>query len=92
MFKYIILSDGSKEMPVMFSKQLIHSDVAKGVKDTYEDKPLYVVSAGFIGIRQANNLLGVEFTAYGRSDSLNLESRITDGATITNHPYTHGIN
>lgn len=70
--KYIIVRDRDEiESAIIFPEQLTHKDVARIHRAT----DVRVVSAGFCTLFQA-------VTAWGRSDSLDMESRDIDAAVI----------
>jgi hypothetical protein len=76
--KYIMLQLGDSFLPVVFPKTLIHKDVAKGME--YASHRMgEVVSAGFAWYDDKTNA----WQAYGRSESLDLDSNPEDGKRIT---------
>ena len=79
-FKYIVLSDGTKEYAVIFDAKLSHVDVARGIarESAYSDwskilLPLQPVSAGFIHMPECT-------VGTGGSESLRLKPRPQDQA------------
>jgi hypothetical protein len=72
--KYIIIDEGTLEYPVIFSEFCGHDEYAKGKR---------VVAAGFVNFYIENNKIYVH--TYGKSMSLNIESRKQDGKIIEKH-------
>lgn len=72
--KYIIVSDNTgMEQIVIFSQFMNHNDVARGIHGK-------VISAGFIAISSDND--GPVIICYGRSESLNIDSRPDEDVLI----------
>ena len=69
--KYVIIKQGSFEVPVVFSELLIHSDLAG-------KSP--VISAGFCEMSRDGR-----WRVAGRSTSLNVNSRPEDAAILNAH-------
>lgn len=100
--KYIVLTlekDGLKrELPILFPSCLSHKEVADALKAMRVEhgngwkRPLAdaeAVSAGFLNSAQ---LMALDSTCFGRSESLGVESRgDQDSALITECDFTHGI-
>jgi hypothetical protein len=61
--KYIIVDNGSWDIPIVFGDIMPHNTLAKGVRGT-------VVGAGFCYITDEG-----KYFCYGRSESLNIDSR-----------------
>lgn len=80
--KYIIIEVlgkfgcDTKVTPVLFSDDFIHSNVARGIKSTFSGRSYQVVSAGFYRIDNGKVI------CYGRSESLDLDSRPKDAEII----------
>lgn len=90
--KYVILSqdmskDTAQEFPIVFPNFLNHDDVAKAMQRVIERNkkgPAHIVSAGFCHMSM--------LSTFGRSETLNLESRGKSDSEIMNqYPYFHGI-
>jgi len=90
--KYIMLElslgDLRYNVPVIFPDTLVHEDMGKAVvhaaNRSVPKADVKMVSAGFV-----SNCSGV--TCYGRSESLDLDSRPEDGKIISTYDYTHGV-
>lgn len=72
--KYIVWDDGLNEVPIIFPSTVTHKDMARPFRGN-------IVSAGFV-------MFGVEAGlpiayAYGKSESLNIDSRKEDSILIT---------
>jgi hypothetical protein len=94
MFKYIMLSDGNSDFPIIFPKIMVHSEVASATRKILRHtrgNSLEVVSAGFVSIKPSDNIMGFWFVCHGESETLQLKSRPEDSAIVTNNPWCHGI-
>jgi hypothetical protein len=76
--KYIIIEVSLLETPIIFSPTLTHSDVARSLTGGDRSK---VLSAGFVTITPKRDY-GIDVDCFGRSESLDLGSRETDGAIL----------
>lgn len=87
-WKYVVLSDGMFELPIIFPDALIHADVAEVLKPKMpaaeKGRKWEVVSAGTIEMISATGV-------GGNSKTLNMKSRPDDAALILSYPYLHGI-
>lgn len=84
--KYIILSDGRHEYPVIFSNLLIHKEVAEGCRRGCGRRSewLEVVGAGFFYLMPDDRAtLGCSVEAFGESESLGIKSRPEDSKLLT---------
>ena len=72
--KYIIIKEGSIEMPILFPGLLNHIDVARGTGKE-------AVGAGFWDI-DTNNPDKIEYFAYGESITLGIKSREQDSEIL----------
>lgn len=78
-WKYIIVQHGSQEHPILFSDQLSHEEVAKGVLFAV-DRPQRtdcVVGAGFVTITPEGPLISGR-----KSDSLGLGPRVLEDRIV----------
>lgn len=94
MFKYVILTDGVVEHPIIFPKNLVHLIIAAGTIAAYKAETgteYKVISAGFVSIKPVDNVLGVWMEAYGESETLGIRSRPQDSSVLTNNPWTGGL-
>lgn len=73
--KYVVLSIGGIELPVIFSDLMTHADVARPLCAQRGE----VVSAGFCHINDGT------YTCYGESVSLKLKSRPEDSAILNRY-------
>lgn len=85
--KYIILSDGTTEYPVIFHEKLAHINVAEGIigESSYSSWSkilgrLSAVSAGFVEMPE------IEVNPFSGSESLKLKPRPQDQAVLRNEP------
>lgn len=85
MMKYIVISDGKHEYPIIFPQPLVHKQVAQAIEDAFYRNEgvgddLTVISAGFCD--GFDNL-----RCDSESESLNVKSRgQTDQLLIDNPP------
>lgn len=78
------ISDGVfRDIPIIFPECLVHSLMAEALLDSEELADAVIISAGFVDI-------DCERT-YGKSESLNVESRKSDRLLIDTYQYLHGI-
>ncbi len=86
--KYIVmkatLHGMEREFPIVFPDHFVHSEFVEMVKKHAGFENAVPVSAGFIS---SMCLTGFN----GKSESLNIKSRVTDKITIPFHDYNHGI-
>ena len=89
--KYIIaeVSDGeaTEILPVLFPDSLIHREIYRGVKGSYcgalgKAKTTRCVSAGFVRIDESIPLSEESIKVFGKSETLDLESRPEDAKLI----------
>lgn len=79
--KYVIVTDEfGFEQPVVFGETLTHAEVS-----WYHKRQYSVVSAGFVGFVPA--VEGVKASCYGRSESLNLDSRGEEDEKLINKKF-----
>ena len=71
--KYIVVRQGTLEMPILFSELQSHAEVAHAFK------PAEVISAGFWGTNADDR-----FVCYGESVSLKLKAREVEDSRIMN--------
>lgn len=87
-FKYVMLSDGEREYPVIFPKFFVHAEVFRNLRCMIESGPdgffLTAVSAGSVS-------LFPEIVCYDKSETLGLASRPQDADIILLYNYQHGI-
>lgn len=76
--KYVIFKAESLETPVIFPLWLKHSDVALAITGGDLSK---VLSAGFFSVMPKRDYV-IQVDCFGRSESLNIESRESDGALV----------
>jgi len=79
-FKYIILDDGTMEIPIVFSKFLQHKTIAEQMGfEAYKNGKFKVVSAGFVkidyNVGRDSNEDELSFNCFGESVSLKIKSR-----------------
>ncbi len=77
--KYIIVKVGAIELPIVFPELLVHYDVACGLG--YRGK---VVGAGFCEVGAETDTPFADYNCFGKSESLNVESRRGVDAEILN--------
>lgn len=90
--KYIMIrftKGATRTLPIIFPEHLTHAGVAAAMAHCAEMQGGEVVSAGFVSFQSDNELLGLE--AYGKSESLKLESREEDTFILNMHQYGVGI-
>jgi hypothetical protein len=89
-WKYVVLSNGTFEFPIIFPDKMVHADVAKYMKHylnhdfVTNDNYWGVVSAGMIDDILPENV-------HGMSGTLNVSSRPQDKPMIETYAYLHGI-
>jgi hypothetical protein len=76
--KYIIIESDLIETPIVFPVWLKHSDVAAGITGGDVSK---VLSAGFVTVIPMRDYV-IQVNCFGRSESLNVESKESDGLLI----------
>ena len=88
--KYVVLTDGLREYPIIFPKTMVHQVVAEyltcmlTVRHHADSKDVRAVGAGFINISS--------LFCYGQSVSLDVDSRgEVDTVAIRTNAYTTGI-
>ena len=77
--KYIIVRQGALELPIVFPDLLVHYDVARDLG--YKGK---VVAAGFCEVGAESDSPAADYNCFGKSESLNVESRRSVDAAILN--------
>lgn len=88
-YKYIILSDGEREYPIIFAGEIIHKEMAFHISHALARRREHAimtgpVAAGFVYLGD------VKIDTKG-SESLGIEPRIGDADVINLHPQTHGL-
>lgn len=83
-FKYVMFNNGVSDVPIIFPDAMCHISIATAITQQGEFKHYRLVSAGFIQ-------LGVNVETYGKSETLNIESRPEDTIIIKHYPYMFGL-
>jgi hypothetical protein len=81
--KYVMFKKGMYHHPILFFEPITHIGIAEMFTKHEEGKGFIPVSAGEFNTETDKT--------FGRSSSLNLNSRPEDGKIIYNHEYNFGI-
>ena len=93
MFKYIMFSNGLRDVPIIFPKEFVHSLMSEAFLSIKEHERFTPVSAGELSIEGTQSgILSFRFICFGESSTLNLKSRSIDSSIVTNHPWEFGSN
>lgn len=103
-YKYIILSKGNQELPVIFPGNFVHLHVAEAMRAMLAMEALSVMPEAMRNhprvkqdVLKAIQPVAAGFTTFnllsatGMSETLNLSSRPIDFDIINTFPYSHGL-
>ena len=85
-WKYIMFHDekNNREMPVIFHNEMVHGETADGIRMANRHlRHIKPVSAGFVSLSVVST--------FGRSETLDKESRDYDAGIMNILPYTGGL-